>query len=438
VSFVCLCCQRLCKAVRLLQTLIFQLLAGFYRDLETTNSYYDQLYNQRQQVNPAEEQYISIAGMPFRQAASYTSQPADLLQHTLCMAYSPPQASSETSETTTFPAGTPPPHEYDHFVGSLLTDAVPDIPLPAIGLQQISPQHTQLQVPDTNAAAAPHGSNNQWQFIDALDLDQVLMQADPEAASENSATSPQPQLPTAPSVTHSHESANTAAVLRHESPPSTLTHRTTSRSLAGRGLRGRKRKSTNVSPAAHSAAPSVSPAESQTGDDHPAKKRRTQDESSDAQAAAPATTPTSPQTAQAGTGKKQRSGAHGKRRAAKRSAETHLPLPQLSPAEIAQAKEDGLVFARVGNYAAWPAQVPFNFCSSQISWIFGVCMQCRSMSESSQHQSGLIIMLSLQHHCTRATAMCSGAVVACRKGACSALSVTCHQGKRSHACVPST
>jgi len=179
------------KDVRPLQTVNFQLLAGFYRELETTNSYYDQLYKQRQQVKPAMEQYISIAGMPFRQAASYTSQPADLLQQTLCMAYSPPQASSETSETSTFPAdilpfvgsAPPPPHEYEHFLGSLLTDTASDILLPALGLQQTSPQHTQLEVPDMNAAAAPQGSNNQWQFMDGLDLDQLLMQADAAAAS---------------------------------------------------------------------------------------------------------------------------------------------------------------------------------------------------------------------------------------------------------------
>jgi len=364
VSLVCLCCQRLCKAVRLLQTLIFQLLAGFYRDLETRNSYYDQLHAQGQQVNPAVEQYITIGGMHFRQAASYTSQPANLLQQTLCTAHSPPQASSETSATSTFLADSLPfvgsaplpPHEYDY---SLLNDAVPDIPVPALGLQQISPQHMQLQVPDTNAAAAPQDANNQFQFMDALDFDQVLTQADTEATSGNNA--PSPQLPTAPSMTPSHESANTAAVLRLQSPPSTLTQRTTSRPLAGRGLRGRKRKSTSESPAAaaHSAAPSMSPAESQTGDDNPAKKRRVQDESSASEAAAPVTTPTPPQTAQAGPGRKKSSTASAKKRAAKRSAETHSPLPQLSPAEIAQAKEDGLVFARVGNYAAWPAQVPF-------------------------------------------------------------------------------
>ncbi len=376
VSLVCLCCQRLCKAVRLLQTLIFQLLAGFYRDLEARNSYYDQLHNQGQQVNPAVEQYITIGGMHFRQAASNTSQSANLLQQT---AYSPPQASSETSATSTFPADSLPfvcaaplpPHEYDHFVGSLLMDAVPDIPLPAIDLQQISPQHAQLQVPDTNAAAAPHGSHSQFQFMDALDLDHVFMQADTEGSSEDSATPPQLQQPTAPSVTHSHESASTAAVLSHQSPPSTLTQRTngtTSRSYdnasAGRGLHGRKRRIRNLSPIAHSAAPSMSPAESQTGDDNPAKKRRVQDESSASEAAAPVSTPTPPQSAQAGTGKKKRSGAPGKKRAAKRSAETHSPIPQLSPAEIAQAKEDGLVFARVGNYVAWPAQVrTFHCCS---------------------------------------------------------------------------
>ena len=367
VSLICLCYQRLCKAVRLLQTLIFQLLAGFYRDLETTNSYYDQLYNQGQKVNPAVEQYITIGGMHFRQAASNNSQPANLLQQTLCVAHSPPQASSETSASSTFPADTLPfvgsaplpPHEYDHFVGSLLMDAVPDIPLPAIDLQQTSLQHTQLQVPDTSAATAPHSSHNQLQFMDAVDLDNLLMQADTKGSSEHSTTSPQLQLPTAPSMTPSNESADTAAVLRHESPPSILTQRTTSRPLAGRGLRGRKRNIRNVSPAAHSAAPSMSPAESQTGDDNPAKKRRVQDESSAAEAAAPVTTPTSPETAQAGTGKKQRSGAPAKKRAAKRSAETHSPLPQLSPAELAQAKEHGLVFARVGNYSAWPAQVPF-------------------------------------------------------------------------------
>jgi len=117
VSLVCLCCQRLCKAVRLLQTLIFQLLAGFYRDLETRNSYYDQLHAQGQQVNPAVEQYITIGGMHFRQAASYTSQPANLLQQTLCTAHSPPQASSETSATSTFLAD------------SLLLWALPHYPL---------------------------------------------------------------------------------------------------------------------------------------------------------------------------------------------------------------------------------------------------------------------------------------------------------------------
>ena len=376
VSLVCLCCQRLCKAVRLRQTLIFQLLAGFYRDLETRNSYYDQLYNQTQQVNPSVEQYVTIGGLHFRQAANYAKQPSSLLQQTLCMAHSPPQASSETSATSIFPAdslpfvgsATHPPHEYDHFVGSLLMDAVPDIPLPAIDLQQTSPQHPQLQVPDTNAAAAPQDTNNQFQFMDALDFDQVLTQADTEGASENNTPFPQLQQPTAPSVTHSHESANTAAVLRHQSPPSTLTQRTTSRPLAGRGLRGRKRKSTSESPAAaaHSAAPSMSPAESQTGDVNPAKKRRVQDESSASEAAAPVTTPTPPQTAQAGTGKKQRSGAPAKKRAAKRSAETHSPLPQLSPAEIAQAQEDGLVFARVGNYAAWPAEVPLTLALSRL------------------------------------------------------------------------
>ena len=390
VSFVCLCCQTLCKAVRLLQTLILQLLAGFYRYLETTNSYYDELYNQRQQANPVMEQNISIAGIP---PASYTNQPADLLQQTLCMAYPPPQASSETSATSAFPVDTlptvgsapPPPHEHDHFVGSLLTDAVPDIPWPAIDLQQTSPQHTQQGNPDINAAAAPQDSNNQWQFMDALDLDQVLIQADPEAPSENSATSPPLQLPTASSLAPSHESANTAAMLQHRSPPSTLTQRTTSASLTGRGLRGRKRKSPIESPDADSAAPSVSPAHSQTGDDSPAKKRRVQNESSAAQAAAPVTTPTLPQTAQAGTGKKQRSGAHGKRRAAKRSAETHSPLPQLSPAEVAQAKKDGLVFARVGNYAAWPAQVPFTLAPSRLPRVYeehacsvAACLQVHS------------------------------------------------------------
>ena len=361
VSVVCRCHQRLCKAVRLLQTLIFQSFAGFYRDLETTNSYYDQLYNQGQKVDPAVEQYITIGGMHFRQAASNNSQPANLLQQTLCVAHSPPQASFETSATSSFPAdallfvgSAPlPPHEYDHFVGSLLMDAVPDIPLPAIDLQQTSPQHTQLQVPDTSAAPAPHSSHNQFQFMDA----------DTEGSSEHSATSPQLQLPTAPSMTPSNESADTAAVLSHESTPSILTQRTTSKPLAGRGLRGRKRKSTNVSPAAHS----MSPAESQTGDDNPAKTRRVQDGSSAAEAAALVTTPTSTQTAQAGTGRKQRSGAPAKKRAAKRSAETHSPLPQLSPAELAQAKEDGLVFARVGNYAAWPAQVPFTLALPKLS-----------------------------------------------------------------------
>ncbi|DBA83626.1 TPA: hypothetical protein ACH3X1_006188 [Trebouxia sp. C0004] len=340
--------------------------AGFYRELEKSNSFYDQLYKQRQQVDPAMQQYISIAGMPFRQA---TSQPADLLQQTLCMAYSPPQASSETSETSIFPADIlpfvgstpPPPHEYEHFLESLLTDTASDVPVP--GLQQTSPQRTQLEVPDMNAAAAPQGSNNQWQVLDALDLDHVLMQADAEAASENSASSPQLQLPSAmgglaAAVTPSHGSGNTAAVLRHQAPPSNFTQRLTSRSLAGRGLRGSKRKNRNVSSAAHSAAPSVSPAHSQTGDDNPAKKRRIQDESSTDWAAAPVTTPASPQTAQAGPGKKQRTAAPAKKRAAKHSAETHSSLPQLSPAEIAQAKEDGLVFARVGNYAAWPAQRP--------------------------------------------------------------------------------
>ena len=114
-----------------------------------------------------------------------------------------------------------------------------------------------------------------------------------------------------------------------------------------------------MSPAAHSVAPSMSLAYSQTGDDNPAKKRRCQVESSAAPAAAPMTTPASPQAAQAGSAKKQRTAAPAKKRAAKRSTETHSPLPESSPAEIAQAEEDGLVFARVGNYAAWPAQVPF-------------------------------------------------------------------------------
>ncbi|KAL0041735.1 hypothetical protein WJX79_002650 [Trebouxia sp. C0005] len=170
--------------------------AGFYRDLETRNSYYDRLYKYGQPFNAETGQYISIAGMPFRQAVSLTCQPADLLKQTLCLAYSPPHASSETSNSSTFPPDTlpfvdsapPPPHEYEHFLGSLLADTASDIPLPALG-------------------------------------------------------------------------------------------------------------------------------------------------------------------------KKQRSGAHSKRRAAKRSTESHSSLPQLSPAEIAQAKEDGLVFARVGNYAAWPAQM---------------------------------------------------------------------------------
>ncbi|KAA6418480.1 MAG: hypothetical protein FRX49_11536 [Trebouxia sp. A1-2] len=269
--------------------------AGFYRDLETRNSYYDRLYKYGQPFNAETGQYISIAGMPFRQAVSLTCQPADLLKQTLCLAYSPPHASSETSNSSTFPPDTlpfvdsapPPPHEYEHFLGSLLADTASDIPLPALGLQQTPPQHMQLQVPDTNAAAAPQGPNNQWQLMDALDLDQVLMQAHAAAASENSPTSPQLQLPTAPGSMNSHESGNTAAVLRQQSPPSTLTQHTMSKSLAGRGLRGRKRKSANVSPAAPSLAPSVSPAQSRYGDDSPAKKRRVQDESSAAQAAAP-------------------------------------------------------------------------------------------------------------------------------------------------------
>lgn len=175
-----------------------------------------------------------------------------------------------------------------------------------------------------------------------------------------------------------------------------------------------------MSPAAHSVAPSMSPAYSQTGDDNPAKKRRCQVESSAAAAAAPMTTPASPQAAQAGSAKKQRTAAPAKKRPAKRSTETHSPLPELSPAEIAQAEDDGLVFARVGNYAAWPAQVPFTLALPRSAG----SLECRSMYGSSQHQTNsefdLIIMLGLQH-CIRAMEMCSGAVVASRKDACSAL-----------------
>ena len=49
-----------------------------------------------------------------------------------------------------------------------------------------------------------------------------------------------------------------------------------------------------------------------------------------------------------------------KRRGPKASVPMSVP-PELTPAESSQAEMDGLVWARIGNFASWPAQVDFHF-----------------------------------------------------------------------------
>ena len=49
-----------------------------------------------------------------------------------------------------------------------------------------------------------------------------------------------------------------------------------------------------------------------------------------------------------------------KRRGPKASVPMSVP-PELTPAESSQAEMDGLVWARIGNFASWPAQVDFRF-----------------------------------------------------------------------------
>ena len=46
-----------------------------------------------------------------------------------------------------------------------------------------------------------------------------------------------------------------------------------------------------------------------------------------------------------------------RKRAPKRAAKPASSFPVLSQDEIAQAKADGMVWARIGSYEAWPAQV---------------------------------------------------------------------------------
>ena len=127
---------------------------------------------------------------------------------------------------------------------------------------------------------------------------------------------------------------------------------------------------TRESPPPQAGVSIISPALSQTRHGRPTRKRRSEDVSSPGQPnTAPTLTASVTETARLRPAKRQKptsTNANQKRvpdatlarkRAAKRAARPASSFPELSQVEIAQAKADGMVWARIGSYDAWPAQV---------------------------------------------------------------------------------
>ena len=220
---------------------------------------------------------------------------------------------------------------------------------------------------------ATQHANETHENIDDVDIDGLFMEADRLGAATDGDASllhVLQQQPTAAASASLDQTGSAQLDIRRQSPTPDPSHQTSSSSAQARRA-GQKRKGRHESPPSQAGAPSISPALSQTTHSRPAKKHRGEDVSSAGQPeAAPRGTPDVPeathlrpvrkQKAAQSSGAQKRRGADAtpaRQRAAKRAAKTASPFPELSPDEIAQAKADGIVWARIGNYESWPAQV---------------------------------------------------------------------------------
>ena len=230
----------------------------------------------------------------------------------------------------------------------------------------------QQQMPPIMAPAAP-SANDTPENMDDVNINDLFMEADTLAAATGGdiidAGLPQ-QVPTAASLPVLDQTGNAQLDIRRHSPSPDPIHQSASSSVQARRA-GEKRKSRRESPPAQADVPNVSPALSQTRHGRPVRKRRSEGESSAAQPdAAPTAHPTLPETACLRPAKRQKvaqsSSANkarvpdatpARKRVVKYAARPASSSPELSQQEIAQAKADGMVWARIGSYEAWPAQV---------------------------------------------------------------------------------
>ena len=207
--------------------------------------------------------------------------------------------------------------------------------------------------------------------VDIDDLDDLCMEADALGADTKGDASlphlPQ-QVPTATSLPVLEQTGSVQLDIRRHSPTPDSIHQNTSSSVQARRA-GEKRKVRRESPSSQAGVSDISPALSQTRHGRPARKRRMCHRLF-SQRLPPASTQLfltllasdlqrgrSWPSPQAPARKKVADATPARKHVVKHAARPALPVPELSQNEIAQAKADGIVWARIGSYEAWPAQV---------------------------------------------------------------------------------
>ena len=338
---------------------------------------YEELWEGSEQLQLTARRYASESDSV--QLGNFASPPAaaTVLQN---FGDSPQHTTSDMSTNTMFvddmhfePPGpsSPPPPEYHDFLQGIVLGLQSDTD--SLVTAQQSLEHQQQQVPPIMAPADPSASETSESFDD-VNIEDLFMEADTLVAATQgdiiAASLPQ-QVPTAASLAALDQTGSAQLDVRHQSStPDSIHHQSAPSSVQVRRA-GEKRKSRRASPLARADVPSISPALSQTRHGWPARKRRSEDESSAAQPnAAPTAHPTLPETARLRPAKRQKvaqsSSANkarvpdatpARKRVVKRAARPPSSFPELSQQEIAQARADGMVWARLGSYEAWPAQV---------------------------------------------------------------------------------
>ena len=277
-------------------------------------------------------------------------------------AHSPEWTTSDISTTSIFDdlffeplsgPSSPPSADYHDFVQGFVLSPVSD----SLVTAQQPIEQQQHPSPPNMAPAAPPASDVH-QKMDEVNIGDLFMEADTLGADTPGHAGlphlPQ-QVPTAASLPVLDQTGSTQLDIRRHSPSPDPIHQT----------------HTRESPPPQAGVSIISPALSQTiGMGRPTRKRRSEDVSMVSQpTTGPTLTPSGTETARLRPAKRRKATSTdanqkkvpavtpARKRAAKRAARPASPFPELSQVEIAQAKADGMVWAKIGSYDAWPAQV---------------------------------------------------------------------------------